>query len=137
MAKLINSGDTIIGKHTDGHTRKWNWKGLKKHPVLNRNMTLYECTLNSYAEIVKECEIEDLNDECKEKYNHKLGDCLEAFAISIYVDSKRKYNFSVEAGISGRHKASTFSFRDLSVCSITTPLSNLEKHIKLLEQGKN
>ena len=133
MAKLIAPGDTIIGKHTDGHTRKWDWKGLKKHPVLNRNMTLYECSLNTYAEIVKECEQEELSDECNEKYNHNLGDSVDASAVSIYVDSKRKHQFKLEAGISSRHKANMFSFRDLSVCTISIPLSNL---VKLLEQQK-
>lgn len=133
MAKLIGPGDTIIGKHTDGHTRKWDWKGLKKHPVLNRNMTLYECSLNTYAEIVKVCEQEELSDECIEKYNHNLGDSVNADAISIYVDSNRKEKFNLEARISGRHKAQAFSFRNLSVCTISIPLRNLAK---LLEQQK-
>lgn len=135
MAKFVKPGDTIIGKHIDGHTRRWKWKGLKNHPVLNRKMMLYECDLNSYAEIVKECDECDLVQGC-ENYNTKLGDNLEADAISVYVDSKRKYKFIIEAGISGRHKASVFKFRDLSVCTIKIPLKNLEKRIIQLEQSK-
>ncbi|MGI6520244.1 MAG: hypothetical protein ACOX2D_03800 [Fermentimonas sp.] len=133
MTKYVSPGDTIIGEHIDGYTRRWMWKGLRRHPVLNRQMTLYECDLNSYAEIVKACDESDLNDGC-EAYKKAVGDCLEADAISIYVDSKRKYQFKVEAGISGRHKSNIFNFRDLSVCSIKIPLHNLKKVIKKLNQ---
>ena len=68
-------------------------------------MMLYECDLNSYAEIVL-----GFSDLLRmENYNTRLGDNLEADA-SIYVDSKRKYKFIVEAGISNIHKASVFNF---------------------------
>jgi uncharacterized protein YqgV (UPF0045/DUF77 family) len=135
MAKFVKTGESIIAKHTDGHTRRWNWKGLKNHPALNKMMTLYECDLNTFAEIIKECDEIDLTEGCK-NYNTKTGDCLEADAISIYVDSKRKYKFTVEAGVSGRHKASKFNFRDLSVCTIKTSLQNIEKRINELSQAK-
>lgn len=96
-------------------------------------MTLYECSLNTYAEIVKECALDKLNVECRNKFHHNLGDNVNASKISIYVDSIYKYNFKVAAGISGRHKAQTFSFRDLAVCTITIPLSNLEKSLRKKE----
>lgn len=139
MAKHVRPGDTIIGKHTDGHSRRCDWKGQKKHPILKKRMTLYECSQNTYAEIVKECNIDDLNDECRTKFYYNLGDNVNASSVSIYVDSIYKYSFKVEAGISGRHKAQTFSFRNLAVCTITIPLSNLEKSLKqkeFIEQQK-
>lgn len=128
MAKLIKHGDTIIAKHTDGHTRRYNWKGLKKHPVLNKNMTLYECDMNSYAEIVKECD-ETVLGQVPKTYNKSTGDCISADAISIYIDSNRKQKFDVESGTSGRHSSNTFNFRKLSICTIKIPLKIFEKHL--------
>lgn len=139
MAKYVRPGDTIIGKHTDGHTRKGEWKGQKKHPILQKRMTLYECSLNTYAEIVKECDLDELNDECRNSYNYNLGDNVNASSVSIYVNSVRKINFKVTAGTSGRHKSQAFNFRDLAVCTITIPLSNLEKSLnqkEFIEQQK-
>lgn len=134
MAKLIKPGDTIIGKHTDGHTRRPDWKGIKKHPILNKPMTMYECDLNSYAEIVKECDKKYIVDDLKTK-NSTVGDCIQADGITIYIDTKKKETFSKESGTSGRHSSFAFKFRKLSICRIKTPLKNLEKKIAQLNQS--
>lgn len=135
MAKLIKHGDTIVAKHTDGHTRKYNWKGPKRHPKLKKIMTLYECDRNSYAEVIKECDDQNILSQLDDSYNRSLGDCLDADAISMYIDTKgKKVDFEVEGGATGRHKANSFKLRQLSICCIKTPLHNLEKSILKLEQ---
>lgn len=127
MAKLINEGDTIIAQHTDGHSRKIEWKGLRKHPVTKKSMTLYECDRNSFAEIV--CSCSDNIEPGTESYCRDIGDQLQADAISIYVDSIRKEKFEVKEGISGRHGSQLFRFRKKCISTIKTPLAIFAKHL--------
>lgn len=121
MATLINEGDTLLAKHLDGNSRKIEWKGMRKHPVTKKNMTLYECDRNSYAEIITECTDEVVLGT--ESYCRDKGDNLKADAISIYVETFKKETFEVKEGVSGRHGASLFKFRKNSISTIKTPLS--------------
>ena len=135
MAKMIELGKSIIAAHTDGHTRKYQWKGLRRHPVLKKRMTLYECDRNTFAEIVKECKDEDVLSMIDTSYSRTEGDCLEADAISIYVDSVRKEKFKKMSAVSGRHSASEIRLRNLNVCTIKIPLRNLQRHINELNKS--
>jgi hypothetical protein len=126
MTKHININDTIDAEHIDGETRKFLWKGLKIHPLIKKRMTLYECDWNSYAEIVKEYEGEP--EEGTGHFNRSLGDRLEADAISVYIDTRRKIKFDV-VNNSGRHKAQEFKIRDRCIATIKAPLKNLLKHL--------
>lgn len=126
MAKYININDTIDGEHTDGNTRKFEWKGLKRHPITNKLMTLYECDRNSFAEIVKEFKGEP--ERGTESFHRLLGDSLEADAISIYIDTKRKVKYDV-TNLTARHKAQAFKIRNRSISTIKMPLENLRRYI--------
>ena len=120
MATLINEGDTLLAKHLDGNSRKIEWKGIRKHPVTKKNMTLYECDRNSYAEIITKCIDEVMPGT--ESYYRDEGDSLEADAISIYVETFKKETFEVKECVSGRHGAKLFKFRKNSISTIKTPL---------------
>jgi hypothetical protein len=132
MTKLININDTIDAEHTDGETRKFLWKGPKIHPQIKKRMTLYECDRNSYAEIIKE--YKGVPEEGTDHFNRSLGDRLEADAISVYIDTRRKIKSDV-VNNSGRHKIQEFKIRDRCIATIKVPLKNLEKHLLSIAEG--
>jgi hypothetical protein len=134
MTKLININDTIDAEHTDGEARKFLWKGLKIHPQIKKRMTLYECDWNSYAEIVKEYKGEP--EEGTSHFNRSLGDRLEADAISVYIDTRRKIKSDV-VNNSGRHKVQEFKIRDRCIATIKAPLKNLLKHLSSIAEGND
>lgn len=127
MSKYIAVGDTLIAKHIDGHARKIIWKGAKKHPVTQKTMTLYECDWNAYVKITKEFEGE--LPQGTETYHKSLNDELEAYAISIYVQSLGKEKFEVKEGVSARHGASIIAFRKNTVSTVKATLASLVKSV--------
>lgn len=133
MAEYIDVGDTIEAEHIDACSRKVEWKGLKRHPITNELMTLYECDRNSTAVIVKECinTYEDDLIELTRHFKRDLGDTLKADAISIYTRTKRKQRIEVKEGVSGRHGAQFIYLREKSISCIKTSLNCLRKTIEL------
>jgi len=123
MTKFINAGDTIEAEYADARSMRIEWKGLRKHPVTKERMTLYECDRNAMVEIIKAC-----TGEIKagaEQFHRAVGDTLEAYAISIYIDSPRKEKVYVQGGASGRHKAQCMDIRKRCIATIKYPLRNL------------
>ncbi|MDR0864296.1 MAG: hypothetical protein LBO74_05110 [Candidatus Symbiothrix sp.] len=129
MAKYINTGDTIEAEHTDACSRKIEWKGLRKHPITNENMTLYECDRNSTAEIIKIHE--GVIKDGTEHFHRENGDILEADAIRIYIASPRKERVYLKEGVSGRHGAQFIDIRKRSISTIKYPFEIFRKYLKL------
>lgn len=134
MTKYVGFGETIHAEHTDVHSRKILKKGPRVHPFTKEWMMLYECDRNSYAEVVKECCDDDKSRECAKSYHDCLGDCLEAFSISVYVRSRKMLPTQVKEGVTGRHGAQFIYPRDYAISTIRTPLVNLEKSIMARKQ---
>ena len=125
MTKYINVGETIEGKSISFQIRKWMFKGLKKHPITNKIMTLYETDKNSIAEIIESIEVpEDETLRDKTSYFHRnIGDMLQADSLSIYVDNKRKIIPSVSEGATHRHGAQYVTTKKHTIAHIKVPLS--------------
>lgn len=131
MATYNNVGDTIEGLAFGGDTRRWQPKGLVKHPKLAKTMKLYSCDRNSHVEITKvktEPEDEAIKEATKD-FHRDLGDKLTADAIELYLESKGKVSTHVEEGVTARHGATLFSTKGHSVATIRTPLQNLLKKL--------
>jgi hypothetical protein len=133
MAKYINMGDTIVAEHADACSRKILWKGIRKNPTTNENMTLYECDRNAKVEIIKIYEGEIKIEGDTRKIHREKGDILEADAISIYIASPRKQKYYVKEGVSGRHGSQFMDIRKKSISTIKHSLENLCKCLKLDE----
>lgn len=134
MTKFVDFGETIHANHTDVQSRKILKKGPREHPDTKECMMLYECDRNSYTEVVKECCDDDKNKSCASGYHSCLGDCLEAYAISVYVRSRKMLRTEVKEGVTGRHGAQFIYPRDYAISTIKTPLENLEKSIQARKQ---
>lgn len=86
MAVFENVNDTIEGRKVDCTTRRFERKGLKKHPVYDTVMFLFSCDRNSSA-VIKEAFPHDY--ECKEGtelYHRDEGDVLKCDAMSVFVN---------------------------------------------------
>lgn len=150
MATYNNIGDTIEGLALDGHTRRWQPKGLVKHKKDNKTMKLYSCDRNSTAvvsavfPVPKDDNTEedtnipeddtttpegDNNKKETDGVHRSLGDSLTADAIDVWVELKGKVSIHVEEGVSGRHGATLFSTKKHSIATIRTPLQNLLKKL--------
>lgn len=131
MAIYNNVGDTIEGLAFDGDTRRWQAKGLVKHPKLAKAMKLYSCDRNSHVEISKvmdEPEDDSIKEATKD-FHRNLGDALTADAVELYLEFKGKVSTHVEEGVTARHGATIFSTKGHSVATIRTPLQNLLKKL--------
>ena len=129
MAKFIAAGETVEGAAADLCSRKWEKKGLKKHPITNKTMFLYVGDRNTSVEITKA--IAEPDDEilrsATSHFHRKIGDILDADSISVFLDTKRSIRFVVKEGVSGRHGANIASIRMHTIATIKTPLNNLRK----------
>ncbi len=125
MTKYVNIGATLEAEHADARSRKIEWKGPKAHPVTKKVMMLYECDRNSFVEIIKACDSFSVCECCV------VGDQLEADAISVYIETKRKLRVFVKEGVTGRHGAQFINIRNKNISTIKTPLHNLRKSLEL------
>lgn len=133
MAVYINIGEVIEGKTIDCTTRKWLWKGLKKHPVTQKRMTLYVTDRNSVASIIKAIDV-SLEEEIMEKTKHfhrQIDDKLEADSLSVYVNKKQLITPNVKEGTSGRHGAQIIHITEHTIAEIKTPLETFKKLLGL------
>lgn len=129
MAKYINIGETLEGNCISCVVRKWTWRGLKKHPITNKLMSLYVTDKNSTAEIIASCP-EPSDEAMREKTAHfhrEIGDVLEADALSVYIDDKRRVTPDVVKGASHRHGANKVQKRKHAIAEIKVPLDTLKK----------
>lgn len=129
MGIYIAVGEVIEGAAVDCITRRWDWKGPKKHPITGKRMTLYISDRNSDASITKERPAPD-DEEMRNKTSHfhrSLGDTLKADAMSIYVDKMTKITPNVKEGVTHRHGANIAHLTSHTIAEIRTPIDNQKK----------
>ena len=129
MAKYIAIGDTIEGNSINCIIRKWIPRGLKKHPITNKPMTLYVTDRNSTAEIIEirpEPEEQCLKDKTAH-FHRAIGDILQADALSVYIDKIKLIHPTVKEGVSHRHGASYIKTKDHTIAEIKVPLEVFKK----------
>ena len=129
MGKYNAIGETIEGNSISCIIRKWTPRGLKKHPITNKPMTLYVTDRNSIAEIL-ESRPEPQEQLLKDKTSHfhrTVGDTLHADALSVYVDQLKRLHPTVKQGVSHRHSANYVKTEKHTIAEIKVPLDVLKK----------
>lgn len=130
--EYVLSGEIVEGAHCDIVTRKHKWIGLRKDPITNSLMMLYELERNCSVEVTKVMTYTDdeLNERIKERVHFLLGDKLVADRIQLYVKTIRNnVQFEVKEGQSGRHGAQLAHTTDMTIGKIKYAL---ETHSKLM-----
>ena len=136
MATYIQLNECIEGLSVHCTTRRWEWKGPRKHPITGKRMTLYSADRNSEAVIVKAID-EPADNETKKNTAHfhrEIGDTLKADALRVYVKKIQKITATVKEGVSGRHGANIVHTTDHTIAEINVPLSN---QLKIAGMGPN
>ncbi len=129
MAEFVNIGDAIEGSKVEIYTRKETWKAPRLDPMTNKIMMVCELEKNCSAEIT---EVLSLPEEVREKRDKKakengmtvhreLGDKLKAFAITVYIDSRRRLPVEVREGMTSTHGGRLISCPKYTFASIKYP----------------
>lgn len=136
MTVYENVNDTIEGQKVDCVTRRFERKGLKRHPAYDKVMFVFSCDRNSSAEVVEAVPAELAEAPGTEFFHRMVGDCLKCDAMSVYVNQKKPVVPVVKEGVSGRHGASLIHTTNHTIASIKVPLQNVMKRLALGEQDK-
>lgn len=128
MAVFIREGETIEGAKCTISTRKILFKkgGLRKDPITNKNMVIYELDRNSTVKVSDVLDMSEEEKAIRDRLNihYNLGDSLTADAIRLYVDSKRDcLKVIVKEGQSARHGANLANSNVRTIGKIKTPLA--------------
>lgn len=132
MAKYIDFNDLVEGAKCHVSARKVLWKGLRKDPITNQNMTLYELDRNCSVEVMESLQ---LTKEALDLRQHKnvhgnVGDQIGGDAIQLFIDSKRNsLKFVPKEGQSARHGASLSDTNVRTIGQIRYPYQNLLKKL--------
>lgn len=132
MAKYINFNDLVEGAKCHVSARKILWKGLRKDPITNQNMTLYELDRNCSVEVTESLQLvkEDLELRQQKNVHGEVGDQIGGDAIQLFIDSKRNsLKVDVKEGQSGRHGASLADTNVRTIGQIRYPYPNLLKKL--------
>ena len=139
MAEFIREGEMIEGQKCSVSARRIEFKkgGLRKDPVTDENMVLYELDRNCSSEVVEARALDETSREIRNlKGVHcEVGDKIRGDAIRLYVASKRDVlRPVVKEGQSGRHGASVLQTTIRTIGKIKTPL---QIYAKLLGYSAN
>lgn len=132
MGKYNNIGDTVEGISINCVARKWISRGLKKHPLTNKTMSLYVTDRNSTAEVLKSIGLPE-DEDIKKRTSHfhrNIGDILQADALSVYIDEVKRLKPVVLGGVSGRHKSNCLETKKHTIAEVKVPLDNLRKYLE-------
>ena len=135
----MDYGALAEGAKCGVYARRVEWKGLRKDPITQKNMTLYELDRNCSVEITEEMTLTDEERKLRERMGVHIakGDKLTADAIQLFVDVKRNsVEFEAKEGQTHTHGASLASTDKRTVGRIKTPLANFMSQIvnKLKDQ---
>lgn len=136
MAIFENVNDTIEGQKVDCTTRRFERKGLKRHPVYQKIMFLFSCDRNSSALIKEKMADTHMPPEGASCYHRNEGDELKCDAMSVYVNQIKPVVPIVKEGVTGRHGASKIHTTKHTIASIRVPLQNVLTRLGLGSQGK-
>jgi hypothetical protein len=133
VKRIMDHGALAEGAKCGVYARRVEWKGLRKDPITQKNMTLYELDRNCSVEITEEMTLTEEEKAVRKELGVHLckGDKLTADAIRLFVDVKRNsVKFEVKEGQTGTHGGSLASTNKRTVGQIKTPLANFMKQIE-------
>lgn len=134
MDEYVQPGEIIEASKCGVYSRKIEWKGLKREPITNQLMTLYELDRNCSAEIVEAIclDPEELKIRQKLCVHLNVNDKIKGKAIRLYVKSKRNdLKIEIQEGTSSRHGASLANTRVRTVGIIKYSFDNYNKFLMI------
>lgn len=128
MAEYIKEGEMVEGQKCSISARRIEFKkgGLRKDPITNKNMVLYELDRNSSVEIIESLKLttEELEIRDKLGVHRAIGDKIQAKAIRLYADTRKdSLKPIVKEGQSTTHGASLVETNIRTIGKIKTPFS--------------
>ena len=129
MSKYVNLGDCVEGAKCSIYTRKYDHKGLREDPILQKPMSVYELSRNCSVEVTQVLPLagEELEIRRQNNVHLEVGDKLKADSITLYVDELRKMKFTVSEGLTSRHGGQLCDTRKRTFGKIKYPIENLKK----------
>ena len=132
MATYIKEGEMVEGKKCSVSARRLEFKkgGLRKDPITNKSMVLYELDRNCSVEVTEclDLSAEEQQHRIELGVHGSVGDKIQGDAIRLYVDTKRdSLRPIVKEGQSGRYGASLVETNIRTIGRIKTPFSVYNK----------
>lgn len=132
MAEYIREGEMVEGRKCSISARRIEFKkgGLRKDPITNKCMALYELDRNCSVEVSESLSLNDEEKQIRTALNvhGNVGDKIQGDAIRLYADTKRdSLKPIVKEGQSGRHGASLVETNIRTIGRIKTPFSIYNK----------
>ncbi len=128
MAEYIKVGEMAEGKKCSISARRIEFKkgGLRKDPITNKNMVLYELDRNCSVEVTESLNLTDEEQQLRVELgvHGNVGDRIQGDALRLYADTKRdSLRPIVKEGQSGRHGANLVETNIRTIGKIKTPFS--------------
>ena len=132
MAEYIKEGEMVEGNKCSVSARRMEFKkgGLRKDPITNTNMVLYELDRNCSVEVTESMQLTAAEQQLRTELNvhGAVGDKIQGDAIRLYADTKRdSLKPIVKEGQSGRHGANLVETNIRTIGKIKTPFSIYDK----------
>lgn len=128
MAEFIRESEMVEGKKCFVSARRIEFKkgGLRKDPITNKNMVLYELDRNCSVEVTESLNLTAEEQQIRAELcvHGNVGDKIQGDAIRLYADTKRdSLKPIVKEGQSGRHGANLVETNIRTIGRIKTPFS--------------
>ena len=128
MATYIRAGEMVEGNKCAISARRVEFKkgGLRKDPITNQNMVLYELDRNCSVEVTESIPLSPAEQQLRTKLNvhGAVGDKIQGDAIRLYADARRNsLKPIVKEGQTGRHGAQLLETHIRTIGKIKTPFS--------------
>ena len=128
MTEFIREGEMVEGKKCSVSARRMEFMkgGLRKDPITNKNMVLYELDRNCSVEVTESLNLTEEEQQIRIGLgvHGNVGDRIQGDAIRLYADTKRdSLKPIVKEGQSGRHGASLIETNIRTIGKIKTPFS--------------
>lgn len=128
MATYIKEGEMVEGKKCSISARRLEFKkgGLRKDPITNQNVVLYELDRNCSVEVIESLKLSEEEKQIRDglEVHGNVGDKIQGDAIRLYIGSKRdSLKPIVKEGQSARHGASLIETNVWTIGKIKTPFS--------------
>lgn len=142
MAEYIKEGEMVEGKKCSISARRMEFKkgGLRKDPITNKNMVLYELDRNCSVEVTENLKLTEEEKQIRIELgvHGEVGDKIQGDAIRLYADTKRdSLKPIVKEGQSGRHGASLVETNIRTIGKIKTPFSVYDRLLGYSAHGDN
>lgn len=142
MGEYIKEGEMVEGKKCSISARRFEFKkgGLRKDPITNQNMVLYELDRNCSVEVAESMKLsyDEQQRRIQLGVHGEIGDKIQGDAIRLYADTKRdSLRPIVKEGESARHGANLVETNIRTVGKIKTPFAVYKRLLGYTANSEN